>query len=140
MSVTLCASASKASASKASASKAMCVQAGEAKLSMSLPRALQFEEYMECVLETMPDHATASWVASLGLGASPEEKARFVLQFCKYAHKFQAKRAKKAKADMSELSDDSVKIATARRLEAARALQALVPELTAFKRSKSTTA
>merc|ERR1712046_542678 len=113
------------------AAATLCRQAGEAKLSMSLPRTMTYEEYMEKVLGNMKQEAMASWIAALG--ASPEEKAKAVLEFCKQAHEYQAKRAKQAKNNMSELSDDSADIAAARRMEFGRALQALLPTLKALK-------
>jgi hypothetical protein len=117
--------------SNANASAAsLCYQAGEAKLSMSLPRAMQYEEFTQAVLASMTRDAMASWVAAIG--DSPEQKAKACIEFCKQAHEFQAKRAKKAKTNMSELSDDSAKVAAARRLEAGKALQALVPKLADF--------
>jgi hypothetical protein len=114
--------------SSSSSASALGVQAGEAKLSMSLPRNMQYEEYMQTVLASMAGDAIASWVAALG--TSPEDKAKAVLDFCAQASKFQAKQAQKTKNNMSEVSDDSAKIATARRLEAGRALQALVAKAT----------
>lgn len=117
--------ASKMSANAANSAALLNERAGAAKLSMSLPISTQYEVYMQEVLAQMSGDAIARWVNALG--TSPEEKARAVLDFCKQARRFQAKKAAKAKNDMNQgVSDESARVIAARRLEMGNHLQVLV--------------